>query len=37
MAWSAVVKRASGKVTVTIADRMGAYVIFGQCKMGDGT
>jgi len=36
-AWSAVVKRASGKVTVTIADRMGAYVIFGQCKMGDGT
>lgn len=36
-AWSAVVKRASGKVTVTIADRMGAYVIFGQCKAGDGT
>ena len=36
-AWSAVVKRASGKVTVTIADRMGAYVIFGQCKVSDGT
>jgi hypothetical protein len=36
-AWSAVVKRDSGKVTVTIADRMGAYVIFGQCKVGDGT
>jgi hypothetical protein len=36
-AWSAVVKRPSGKVTVTIADRTGAYVIFGQCKVGDGT
>jgi hypothetical protein len=36
-AWSAVIKRASGKLTVTIADRMGAYVIFGQCKVSDGT
>jgi hypothetical protein len=36
-AWSAVVKRANGKVTLTIADRMGAYVIFGQCKLSDGT
>ena len=36
-AWSAVVNRKTGKVTVTIADRMGAYVIFGQCKVSDGT
>jgi hypothetical protein len=31
-AWSAIVNRSSGKITLTIADRMGAYVIFGQCK-----
>ena len=31
-AWSAIINRSSGKLTVTIADRMGAYVIFGQCK-----
>jgi len=36
-AWSAVVNRQTGKVTVTIADRVGAYVIFGQCKAGSGT
>jgi hypothetical protein len=36
-AWSAVVNRKTGKVTVTIADRVGAYVIFGQCKAGGGT
>jgi hypothetical protein len=36
-AWSAVVNRKTGKVTVTIADRVGAYVIFGQCKVSDGT
>jgi hypothetical protein len=36
-AWSAVVNRKTGKVTVTIADRLGAYVIFGQCKVADGT
>jgi hypothetical protein len=35
-AWGAVVNRKTGKVTVTIADRMGAYVIFGQCKLGGG-
>jgi hypothetical protein len=32
-AWSAVVNRKTGKLTVTIADRKGAYVIFGQCKV----
>ncbi len=35
-AWSAIVNRQTGKVTVTIADRVGAYVIFGQCKVGGG-
>lgn len=32
-AWSAIVNRKTGKVTLTIADRIGAYVIFGQCKL----
>jgi hypothetical protein len=32
-AWSAIVNRKSGKITLTIADRTGAYVIFGQCKL----
>lgn len=36
-AWSAIVNRQTGKVTVTIADRVGAYVIFGQCKASGGT
>ncbi len=36
-AWSAIVNRQTGKVTVTIADRVGAYVIFGQCKAGGGS
>jgi len=30
-AWTAVIHRTNGKMTVTIADRKGAYVIFGQC------
>ena len=32
-AWSAIVHRRTGKVTVTIADRLGAYVIFGVCQI----
>jgi hypothetical protein len=32
-AWSAIVNRSTGKLTITIADRVGAYVIFGQCKV----
>jgi hypothetical protein len=36
-AWSAIVNRKTGKVTITIADRVGAYVIFGQCKVAGGT
>lgn len=31
-AWSAVVNRQTGKVTITIAHRVGASVLFGQCK-----
>jgi hypothetical protein len=30
--WSAVVLRKTGKLTITVADLKGAYVIFGQCK-----
>jgi hypothetical protein len=33
-AWSAVINRKTGKVTVAIGDRLGAYVIFGRCKVG---
>ena len=36
-AWSAIVNRKTGKLTITIADRVGAYVIFGQCKVAGGT
>ena len=32
-AWSSVVLRKSGKITITVADLKGAYVIFGQCKV----
>lgn len=32
-AWSAIVQRRTGKVTITIADRSGAYVIFGDCRI----
>lgn len=31
-AWSAIVNRSTGNITITIADRVGAYVIFGHCK-----
>jgi hypothetical protein len=31
-AWSAIVQRRTGKVTITIADRLGGYVIFGDCQ-----
>jgi hypothetical protein len=31
-AWSAVVNRQTGKLTITIAGRVGARVLFGQCK-----
>jgi hypothetical protein len=32
-AWNATIHRTTGRLTVVIADREGAYVIFGQCKL----
>jgi hypothetical protein len=32
-AWSTVVNRTTGAMTLTIADRKGAYVVFGQCRI----
>lgn len=32
-AWSALVKKKTGAFTVSIADREGAYVVFGSCKV----
>jgi hypothetical protein len=34
LVWSATVNRTTGRLTMAIADREGAYVIFGQCKLG---
>ena len=34
LVWSGTVHRATGRMTVVIADREGAYVVFGQCKLG---
>jgi hypothetical protein len=31
-AWSALIKKKSGAMTIAITDREGAYVIFGTCK-----
>ena len=32
-AWSALIDRNTGALTVALADRLGAYVVFGQCKV----
>jgi len=32
-AWSALIKKKTGAFTVSIADREGAYVVFGTCKV----
>ncbi len=32
-AWSAMIKKATGDMTITVADRKGAYVAFGQCAV----
>ena len=37
MAWSATVHRTTGRLTLAITDREGAYVVFGQCKLGTPT
>jgi hypothetical protein len=31
-AWSALINRTTGSLTVSVADREGAYIVFGQCK-----
>jgi len=33
LVWSATVHRTTGRLTLAIADREGAYVVFGQCKL----
>jgi hypothetical protein len=33
LVWSATIHRTTGRLTVAIADREGAYIIFGQCKL----
>lgn len=35
LVWSATIHRTTGRLTVAIADREGAYVIFGQCKLSE--
>jgi hypothetical protein len=35
-AWSALINKTTGALTVSIADREGAYVVFGQCKVATG-
>ena len=36
LVWSATVHRTTGRLSVAITDREGAYVIFGQCKLATG-
>ena len=36
-AWSALIKKKNGAFTVSIADREGAYVVFGTCKVAERT
>jgi hypothetical protein len=33
IAWSATIHRKTGRLTMAITDREGAYVVFGQCKL----
>lgn len=35
LVWSATIHRSTGRLTVAITDREGAYVIFGQCTLID--
>jgi hypothetical protein len=32
-AWSALINKTTGTLTVSVADREGAYVVFGQCEL----
>ena len=33
MTWTATIHRTTGRLTMAITDREGAYVVFGQCKL----
>ncbi|HEX2493515.1 MAG TPA: hypothetical protein VHK24_07040 [Steroidobacter sp.] len=33
LVWSAAINRTTGQLTIAIADREGAYVVFGQCRL----
>jgi hypothetical protein len=33
LVWSATIHRTTGRLTMAIADREGAYIVFGQCKL----
>jgi hypothetical protein len=33
VSWTAAINKKTGAMTVAIADRKGAYVVFGQCKV----
>jgi hypothetical protein len=35
LAWSALIDKKTGALTVSVADSKGAYVVFGQCKVGE--
>ena len=37
LVWSATIHRTTGRLTVAIADREGAYIVFGQCKLSAAT
>jgi hypothetical protein len=32
LAWSALINKATGALTVSIADRQGSYIVFARCK-----
>lgn len=31
-AWSALINKKTGAMTISVADRQGGYIVFGQCK-----
>jgi hypothetical protein len=33
LVWSATIHRTTGRLTMAIADREGAYIVFGECKL----
>ena len=37
LVWSATIHRETGRLTIAIADREGAYIVFGQCKLSTAT